>query len=135
MFLVAPSNATIVRYWLARLPPFNAIPPGAEVFHGFQTVFIEQTLARTNCELVPVFFCQPDVFENLVDLVALGRGLPKWAASPLEFVYLPRKALESDHVSAHLHEWIDLLFGVAAEGARARECWNAHDPMLAADVW
>lgn len=38
--------------------------------------------------------------------------LPPWAkGSAHEFVRLHREALESDHVSAHLHEWIDLIFG------------------------
>jgi hypothetical protein len=61
--------------------------------------------------------------------------LPGWASSPLEFVYLHRKALESDYVSTHLNEWIDLVFGIAATGTPARECCNVYDPRLAADVW
>lgn len=39
--------------------------------------------------------------------------LPPWAQSPVDFIHKHRKALESDHVSAHLHEWIDLIFGYA----------------------
>ncbi len=37
--------------------------------------------------------------------------LPPWAASAEDFVRQHRAALESEHVSAHLHEWIDLIFG------------------------
>lgn len=38
--------------------------------------------------------------------------LPPWAkGDPKEFIRLNRLALESDYVSAHLNEWIDLIFG------------------------
>lgn len=37
--------------------------------------------------------------------------LPPWAYSPVDFIHKHRMALESEHVSAHLHEWIDLIFG------------------------
>ncbi len=45
--------------------------------------------------------------------VALGDVvLPPWAhGSPDEFIRLQREALESDYVSEHLHEWVDLIFG------------------------
>jgi hypothetical protein len=74
-------------------------------------------------ELIPQFF-QPEsaagFLTNHLDL-NLGRkqngvslqdvALPPWASSPEDFVRQNRAALESDHVSAHLHEWIDLIFG------------------------
>lgn len=37
--------------------------------------------------------------------------LPPWAENPVDFMHKHRMALESEHVSAHLHEWIDLIFG------------------------
>ena len=37
--------------------------------------------------------------------------LPPWADTPVDFIHKHRMALESEHVSAHLHEWIDLIFG------------------------
>lgn len=40
--------------------------------------------------------------------------LPVWAESPVDFIHKHRKALESEHVSAHLHEWIDLIFGYSS---------------------
>lgn len=44
--------------------------------------------------------------------------LPPWAhGSADEFVRIMREALESVHVSAHLHEWVDLIFGIKQRGA------------------
>lgn len=37
--------------------------------------------------------------------------LPPWAENPVDFIQKHRMALESEHVSTHLHEWIDLIFG------------------------
>ena len=37
--------------------------------------------------------------------------LPPWAENEKDFIYKMRLALESDYVSQHLHEWIDLIFG------------------------
>ena len=37
--------------------------------------------------------------------------LPPWAKNAFDFVRLNREALESDYVSEHLNEWIDLIFG------------------------
>ena len=43
--------------------------------------------------------------------------LPAWAkGDPREFIRIHRQALESDYVSAHLHEWIDLIFGYKQRG-------------------
>jgi hypothetical protein len=135
MFFVRPSNPSFVWLWLGRLPPFNGISPENDPFPSLQAAFFDPVLARRNSELPPEFFCQPEIFENLMVLDVAEIELPKWALTPMEFVYLHRKALESDHVSAHLHEWIDLFFGVASEGARARQCCNVYNPHLGPDVW
>jgi hypothetical protein len=48
--------------------------------------------------------------------------LPPWAnGCAHEFVRLHREALECDHVSEHLHAWIDLIFGRAAPPPRPWE--------------
>jgi neurobeachin-like protein 1/2 len=50
--------------------------------------------------------------------------LPKWAKNPEHFIYMHRKALESDYVSEHLHEWIDLIFGYKQQGVEAEKALN-----------
>jgi len=67
-------------------------------------------------ELIPEFFYLPDflVNANRFDMGAKQNGeplddvvLPPWAkGSQHEFIRVHREALESDYVSARLHEWI-----------------------------
>jgi hypothetical protein len=84
-------------------------------------------------ELIPEFFYLPDFLRNTnrldfgykqdtskVDAVTM----PAWASSPEEFIRIHRAALESDHVSAHLHEWIDLIFGFKQKGKPAVDARN-----------
>ncbi|XP_070436866.1 neurobeachin-like protein 1 isoform X1 [Equus przewalskii] len=85
-------------------------------------------------ELIPEFFYFPEFLENQNEF-NLGRLqvskelvndviLPKWAKSAEDFIYKHRKALESEYVSAHLHEWIDLIFGYKQRGPAAVEALN-----------
>jgi hypothetical protein len=79
-------------------------------------------------ELIPEFFYLPEMFKNVNKLnfgtTQDGRRiddveLPPWASSPEDFVRINREALESEYVSAHLHEWIDLIFGYKQRGPAA----------------
>ena len=60
------------------------------------------------------------------DGVKLGDAvLPPWANdSPDEFVRIQREALEGETVSAGLHSWLDLIFGVSQRGSKARDAVN-----------
>lgn len=52
-------------------------------------------------------------------------GLPPWAkGDPRLFIELHRQALESEYVTEHLHEWIDLIFGYKQRGEAAIEAIN-----------
>ncbi|KAL0714917.1 hypothetical protein Bca4012_021896 [Brassica carinata] len=84
-------------------------------------------------ELVPELFYLPEVLtnENLVNFGTTQLGdklgsvkLPPWAKTPIDFVHKQRMALESEHVSAHLHEWIDLIFGYKQRGKEAIQANN-----------
>ena len=45
-------------------------------------------------------------------------------ADASDYVAQLRAALECDHVSAHLHQWIDLIFGCKQQGEAAEEACN-----------
>ncbi|XP_060073823.1 protein FAN-like [Ylistrum balloti] len=50
--------------------------------------------------------------------------LPSWAEGPEDFLRKLREALECEHVSTHLHEWIDLIFGYKQRGYEAEKADN-----------
>jgi factor associated with neutral sphingomyelinase activation len=85
-------------------------------------------------ELIPEFFTGSGDFLVNNDDLDLGHrhngerlnnvDLPKWAKSPRDFIRKHAKALECDHVSNHLHEWIDLIFGYKQQGQAAVESDN-----------
>ncbi|BHF65210.1 Neurobeachin-like protein 1 [Sparganum proliferum] len=89
-----------------------------------------------NRELTPEFFFFPDFLrnDNGFDLGRLQVNgevvndveLPTWASTPEEFIRIHRGVLESDYVSANLHNWIDLIFGYKQRGKAAEEALNVY---------
>ena len=138
------SSAAVVLYFLIRLEPFTNLSrqlQGGKFDHSDRLFSdISQTwnavLESTADvkELIPEFFYLPEFLENsnsnvfgkrqdgsLVDTVVL----PKWAnGSTRTFIQTMRDALESDHVSHTIHDWIDLVFGASQLGARAKSKKN-----------
>ncbi|PVH66753.1 hypothetical protein PAHAL_1G337700 [Panicum hallii] len=124
------SSPGTVLYYLARIEPFSTLSAqlqGAKFDHN-DCMFTD--VARTwNSvlegmndvkELVPELFYLPEVFTNANPSGRLGSvALPPWAENPVDFIHIHRKALESDHVSTRLHEWIDLIFGYKQRGKEA----------------
>ncbi|CAA3027023.1 Hypothetical predicted protein [Olea europaea subsp. europaea] len=81
-------------------------------------------------ELDPQLFYLPEVFtnENSIGFGATQRGgkldsvqLPPWPDNPRDFIHKHLMALESEHVSVHLHEWIDHMIG---SGVGMEIGWN-----------
>ncbi|CCM01782.1 uncharacterized protein FIBRA_03849 [Fibroporia radiculosa] len=88
-------------------------------------------------ELIPEFYCLPEFLENSARInfgVQQNTGeriddvkLPLWAKrDPLLFIELNRQALESDYVSEHLPQWIDLIWGYKQ---RDQDSLNAFHPL------
>lgn len=56
--------------------------------------------------------------------------LPPWAnGAPSRFLACMRAALESPVVSANLHHWLDLIFGVKQQGQAAADADNVFHPL------
>ncbi|EPY77622.1 hypothetical protein CB1_001225002 [Camelus ferus] len=138
------SNSAGVMHYLIRTEPFTTLHIQLQSgrfdcadrqFHSIPTTW--QALMDNPYdvkELIPEFFYFPEFLENQ-NQFNLGRLqvskelvndviLPKWAKSAEDFIYKHRKALESEYVSAHLHEWIDLIFGYKQRGPAAVEALN-----------
>lgn len=132
------SSAGTVLYYLARVEPFTTLSiqlQGGKFDHA-DRMFSDLRATWNGVledmsdvkELVPELFYLPEVLtnENGIDLGTTQLGekidvvkLPPWANSPIDFIHKHRTALESEHVSAHLNEWIDLIFGYKQRGKEA----------------
>ena len=137
------SSAGIVLHYLIRMEPFTSI--NIHLQGGrfdvpdrlFNSVAAAWELSFNNIadvkELIPEFFYNPQFLYNLNnldlgkrqdDIVLNDVVLPPWAKSPEHFVEVHAQALESEYVSQHLHEWIDLIFGYKQRGPEAVKALN-----------
>uniref|UniRef100_A0A8C4ZMQ7 WD repeat and FYVE domain containing 3 n=1 Tax=Gadus morhua TaxID=8049 RepID=A0A8C4ZMQ7_GADMO len=139
------SSAMIVASYLVRMEPFTQIflrlqgghfDLADRMYHSVREAWLsasKHNMADVK-ELIPEFFYLPEFMlnSNNFDLGAKQNGtklgdviLPPWAkGDPREFIRVHRQALECDYVSAHLHEWIDLIFGFKQQGPPAVEAVN-----------
>ncbi|XP_010219139.1 PREDICTED: LOW QUALITY PROTEIN: WD repeat- and FYVE domain-containing protein 4 [Tinamus guttatus] len=148
------SSAIIVASYLVRMEPFTqtfcSLQGGSfdvadRMFHSVKNTW--ESASRDNMsdvrELIPEFFYLPEFLTNanhfelgcMQDGTVLGDvQLPPWAdGDPHQFIHLHRQALESDFVSAHLHRWIDLIFGYKQHGSAAVEAVNTYHPYFYGD--
>lgn len=139
------SSAMIVASYMVRMEPFTQhflrlqgghFDLADRMFHSIHDSWLsasKHNMADIK-ELIPEFFYLPEFLknENRYDLGIKQNGmkldnviLPPWAKGDArEFICLHRSALESDYVSAHLHEWIDLIFGYKQQGQAAIDAVN-----------
>ena len=138
------SSAGTVLYYLIRLEPFTTLflqlqgghfDHADRMFHSIEQAWFNCLHGTTDVkEMIPEFFYMPEFLVNS-NKFNLGRKqngdvmgdviLPPWAkGSPEEFIRINRLALESNYVSEHLHEWIDLIFGFKQTGEEAIKAQN-----------
>ncbi|MGH0138239.1 UNVERIFIED_CONTAM: hypothetical protein FKN15_069576, partial [Acipenser sinensis] len=138
------SNAAGVMHYMIRTEPFTTLHIQLQSgrfdcadrqFHSVHAAWQARVENPVDVkELIPEFFYFPEFLENMngFDLGSLQMSLdkvhnvvlPKWAESREDFIRKHRKALECEHVSGHLHEWIDLIFGYKQRGPAAVEALN-----------
>lgn len=139
------SSAMIVTSYLIRLHPFTEsylkLQGGKfdhpdRLFYSIPKLWNSASQDNTTDvrELIPEFYYLPEFlknsnkfqFGNLQDGKTVNDvELPPWAnGDPIKFVRIMRDALESDYVSEHLHEWIDLIFGYKQQGTEAINATN-----------
>ena len=124
------SSPAYVAYYLLRVFPELTIHIQSGSFDQSSRVFASvdemwQNVSKRSTgdvkELIPQFYSEASFLTNELGIApSQDVVLPPWAhGSPDEFVRLMRAALESDYVSAHLHLWIDLVFGSKQLGPAA----------------
>ncbi|CAM6069706.1 unnamed protein product [Sphagnum tenellum] len=137
------SSVGTVLYYLVRIEPYSTLAiqlQGGRFDHADRMFFDIASTWNGVCEdmsnvkeLIPELFYMPEALtnENQIDLGWTQKGeklgnvkLPPWASSPVDFIQKHRAALESEYVSEHLHEWIDLIFGYKQQGAEAVAAHN-----------
>ncbi len=140
------STSAHVLHYLVRLEPYTSyhcslqggrLDVSDRLFHSVAESYASSAGSANLSdvkELVPEFYYCPDFLVNIngLDLGERQDGikvdhvdLPPWAKGDArEFVRLSRAALESEYVSEHLHEWIDLIFGYKQRGKNAEEACN-----------
>ena len=139
------SSAMIVASYLIRLQPFvhsylllqgGSFDHPDRLFYSMERAW--SSASRENMtdvrELIPEFFYLPEFLlnHNNYDFGSRQGGatidkveLPPWAkGDPKIFIAKHREALESEHVSRYLHQWIDLVFGQKQRGEAALEATN-----------
>jgi len=137
------SSSGVVLYYLIRLEPFTTfhIQLQEGKFDHADRLFSSIPLTWQNClhsladvkELTPEWFYMPEFLMNINEhnLGQRQNGvfvdeveLPPWAPTPHDFIRINKMALESDYVSAHLHQWIDLIFGFKQRGIESVKAHN-----------
>ncbi|XP_036133268.1 lysosomal-trafficking regulator isoform X2 [Molossus molossus] len=143
------SNSGTVLHFLVRMPPFTRmflayqdqsfdIPD--RTFHSMNTTWrLSSFESMTDVkELIPEFFYLPEFLVNRegFDFGVRQNGervnhvnLPPWARNdPRLFILIHRQALESDHVSQNICQWIDLVFGYKQKGKASVHAINVFHP-------
>lgn len=138
------STPAYVLYYLVRVAPEHMLCLQNGKFDATDRMFNSMSETWESClknptdlkELIPEFFMDNSEFLVNSDDLDLGHRhtggrlndveLPPWAKSPRDFIRKLSKALESDFVSNHINEWIDLIFGYKAQGEEAIKANNLY---------
>lgn len=141
--------------YLIRMEPFTTLhinmqsgkfDHGSRIFSSIKDSYHSSITSLNNYrELPPDFFFQPETLINMNQFdfgknkygVVNDVEFPKWVPNndAYEFVYMMRKALESQYVSEFLPDWIDLMWGYKQTGEEAIKANNIYAKQLYGSVW
>lgn len=147
------SSPLSVFLFLLRLEPFTSLhielqggrfDNASRLFYSIQQVY-SSVLTQMNDyrELPAEFYFQPEFLLNM-DHFDLGKAdgevvddvtLPPWAKNVMNYVYMNRKALESEYVSQTIHNWIDLIYGIKQRGKESVDSSNVYKQEMYDDIW
>jgi len=139
--------------WLVRIEPFTTLHvdiqggrfdhPG-RLFNSINNAFLLCTTTQNDFrELIPEFFFMPEFLVNSNDFnLGIFNGnkiddvvLPPWAQSNHHFIYINRKALESEIASLSINKWFDLIWGYKQQGIAAEEANNVYMKEMYPSIW
>jgi hypothetical protein len=142
-----------VYLWMIRVEPFTTLhinlqsgkfDHAARIFNSIGNAYrMASSQSNDYRELIPEFFFTSTFLQNennfdlgFVDDVSAGEViLPPWSQAAMDFIYVHRKALESDFVTNNLPNWIDLIWGFKQTGIESINSHNTYDPFLYENVW
>lgn len=149
-FAVCPLS---VYLWNLRMEPFTSLhikmqsgkfDHSSRLFSSIEDAYFLVTHHLNDYrELIPEFYFSEEFLINYnnFDLgISHGRKvndviLPEWANSAIDFIYKMRKALESDYVSSHINNWIDLFWGFKQTGEEAIKADNVYNHDMYKESW
>ena len=109
------------------IPEFFYFPEFLTNIHGSDAgVVVTEWVLTKPLACLGLNFGQRQTGQLVSDVI-----LPPWAEESARlFVLKHRQALESSHVSKHLHEWVDLIFGFKQQGRAAVAATNVFHPSV-----
>jgi hypothetical protein len=132
------STSAYIIFFLMRTNPFtnnmikfqsNAFDlPERQYFDIQQTLYLCQKMGN-NREIIPEFFCLPEMFINLNDndfgkqsnLRVHNIKFEPYAKNPIQFSYMLKELLNNDsEINNNIHQWFDFIFGITQIGNNPR---------------
>jgi len=147
MYMTHYSSSGIVLYYLIRNVPSQILRLQNGGFGPADRIFFDIEMCWNNWinifsdlkELIPEFYTGSGDFLSNRHNCELGINhlgekvedvvLPNWAESKTDFIMKMRQALESEHVTRNLHNWIDMIFGDKQKGEKAFYANNLFYPL------
>ena len=125
------STSAMIIWYLMRMEPFTSYHVWLQegnfdrpdrLFHSIENTYLGCTTNTQDVkELIPEFYYNSEFLYNINQCdfgIKHSTGqpvndviLPPWCRDAHDFIRIHREALESEYVSNHLHQWIDLIFG------------------------